>query len=94
MKYDRYERDARAFGFPPAFLMSMIEHEQAHGYAPDEAYERALTRIDDLKQLSREESNAIGVADRIDVACRVFRSAKDVADAMLERRLHGRQQQE
>jgi hypothetical protein len=66
VKYDKYERDARAF---------------------DEAYERALT-------LLREESNAVGAEDRIDVTCRVFRSAKDVADAMLERRLHGQRQDE
>jgi hypothetical protein len=42
MKYGRYERDARAFGWPPAFFMS-IEHERAHGYASD-------------KQRLREES--------------------------------------
>jgi hypothetical protein len=30
--------------------MSMIEHEGPHGYASDEAYERALTRIDYLKR--------------------------------------------
>jgi hypothetical protein len=53
----------------------------------DEAYERALT-------LLREESNAVGAEDRIDVTCRVFRSAKDIADAMLERRLRGQPQQE
>jgi len=30
--------------------MSMIEHEGPHGYASDEAYERALTLIDYLKR--------------------------------------------
>jgi hypothetical protein len=35
MKYDRYE-DARAFGWPPAYFMSMIGHERAQGDASDE----------------------------------------------------------
>jgi hypothetical protein len=34
VKYDRYD-DGRAFGWPPAYFMSMIGHEQAHGYASD-----------------------------------------------------------
>lgn len=56
MKYN-YERDARAFGFPPAFFISMIEHEQAQSGTRDEAYERALTRMYYLHQLLREHSD-------------------------------------
>lgn len=51
-----YERDARAFGFPPAFFMSMVEHKQAHSGTNDQAYERALTQLCHLNQLLREHS--------------------------------------
>jgi hypothetical protein len=35
MKYDRYDDDARAFGRPPAYFMSMIARARAHDYAAD-----------------------------------------------------------
>jgi hypothetical protein len=64
MKYDPDNRDARAFGFPPALFLS-IEGERAHGCARHEGHERARIRIAYLKRL-REESAAAGVGARGD----------------------------
>jgi hypothetical protein len=64
MKYDADNRDARVFGFPPAFFLS-IEGERAHGCARHEGYERARIRIAYLKRL-RAQSAAAGVRARRD----------------------------
>jgi hypothetical protein len=41
----------------------------------------------------RTASDVLVSEDGSEATGRVFRSAKDIADAMLERRLHGRQRQ-
>ena len=45
VKYDKDRRDARAFGFPPAFFMSMRQQELAHGQSANDAHETASTRV-------------------------------------------------
>ncbi len=99
MKYDKYERDACSFGFPPAFFMSMIEHEQAHGCSRARSGTRSagptLPVIEGAMNIDHPGAKAasdVSVSDeRLETTRRVFRSAKDITDALIKsRRLHTR----